>query len=296
MKPSLEDMQMFLTVVEARTFTAAAHRLGRTKSAVSQAITRLEGDLGARLLYRTTRSLSLTEVGTRFFAHCGDIRTSYEAALNDLKTDSDSPSGTLSITAPHALCLPVIVPAIARLVELHPNINVRLLADDSPVDLVESKIDLAVRVGTPQMQSAKIAKLGTLYESLYASPDYVASRGGMPNNLTDTVEWDHIANDWQGVPVKYQSADGSIIRVNPKIRCNALHDTLRLAEMGAGLAWLPNIAARESIDKKTLVRLFEVGASPVHYMHLFSHNPPLKVQTFVQLIRKQLQSDQTLTG
>jgi len=285
MKPNLEDMQVFLEVVEARSFTAAAERLGRTKSAVSQSVSRLESDLGSRLLHRSTRSLSLTDAGTRFFAHCRDIRLSYDTALSEVTSAEAEPAGTLSLTAPNALCGPVIVPAIARFAGRYPGVSVRLRADDSPADLIESQIDLAVRVGDPNVQSAKIAKLGMLHESLYASPDCVALRGGSPKNFAEIADWDHIANDWQGIPVKYQTPSGEPIRVTPRIRCNSFHEIFDLAEKGVGVARLPDIAAMESALKGTLVRLFDVGSTPVYSMHLFAKKPPAKVRAIVQLIR-----------
>ena len=153
-------MQVFLAVVEARTFTAAAERLGRTKSAVSQAVSRLENDTGERLLYRSTRSLSLTEAGTQFYAHCRDIRDTYDKALLAIKA---KPSGTLSVTAPHAICKSVVDPAIAKFIELYPDIGVRLLADDSPVDLIESQVDIAIRVGDLAQKSTKVSKFGRFW-------------------------------------------------------------------------------------------------------------------------------------
>jgi len=289
MKPNLEDMQVFLAIVEARTFTAAAEHLSRTKSAVSQALTRLENDIGTRLLYRSTRSLSLTEAGAQFYVHCRDIKNTYDDALANIKTNKSNPSGILSVTAPHALCGSVIVPAIAKFVEQHPQMNVRLFADDSPMDLIESQLDLAIRVGNLDMQSAKVSKLGMLSESLYASPTYIAARGGLPEDLTELKDWDHIANDWQGMPVKYQTLEGATLRVNPRIRCNALQDILRLVEIGAGLARLPDITVSHSISRGEIIQVMELDASAIHYMHLFSNRSPTKVQKFVKLIRDQLQ-------
>ena len=288
MKPSLHDMLVFLEVVEARSFTAAAKRLGRTKSAVSQAVARLEVDFGSRLLYRSTRSLSLTEAGTRLYAHCQDLRGTYETALGDLRADSVEPSGTLTVTAPHALCAPAVTPAISSFLDLYPKMRVRLLAEDSPVDLIEARLDLAVRVGMPKVQAARISKLGALGESLYASPDCIARNGGLPRDLAALAEWDHIANDWQGDPVSYPSAEGSRLRVAPRLRCSALPDILRLAEMGAGVALLPDLAAEESAARGALVRLFAIAVTPVYAMHHFRTRPPMKVRSFTRLLRAEL--------
>ncbi|MEM8744424.1 MAG: LysR substrate-binding domain-containing protein, partial [Pseudomonadota bacterium] len=253
-----------------------------------QAVTRLEDDLGLRLLYRSTRSLSLTDPGAQFYAHCRDIRSSYDSALADIKTTNGDPRGTLTVTAPHALCAPVIVPSIARLLDVHSNIGVRLLAEDSPMDLIESQIDLAIRVGEPELQSAKVSKLGMLREGLYASPACVSAHGGIPEDLDGLADWPHIANDWQGTPVKYHGANGSAIRVDPRVRCNSLHDILQLAEAGVGVARLPDVTAAKSVAGSGLLRLFEVGTVPVYAMHLFPKRPPTKMRTFIDLVRKEL--------
>ncbi|WP_226645939.1 LysR family transcriptional regulator [Microbulbifer variabilis] len=285
MKPSLEDMQIFLAVVEARSFTAAADKLVRTKSAISQAVTRLEEDLGTRLLYRSTRSLSLTETGTQFYAHCREIRDIYNNALADLKSSNKELSGMLTITAPHALCEPVIVPAIRQLNEQHPQLGVRLLADDVQMNLIDAQVDLAVRVGNLDMQSAKVSKLGILRESLYASRGYIEQQGGVPEDLTELLKWQHIINDWQGTPVKYQLDSKKEIRVIPKIRCNSLHDILQMTTIGLGIARLPDIIAAKLVREGLLRHLATVASTPVHYMHLFSKRPPPKVQHFTKILR-----------
>lgn len=294
MNPDLNDMLVFREVVEARSFTAAAKRLGRSKSAVSQTMTRLEADLDCRLLYRSTRSLSLTEAGARLYAHCRDLKDSYDAALADLRSDAMDPSGTLTLTAPHALCAPLVVPAIARFLALYAGMRVRLVAEDAPVDLIEARIDLAIRVGYPKAQAAHISKLGSVGESLYASPDCVARMGGPPRDLAALLAWDHIANDWQGDPVRYRALDGSHLRVAPRIRCNALPDILRLAETGAGVALLPDLAAKESLARGALHRLFAISVTPVHSLHHFRTRPPKKVQSFTKLLRAELRQSATL--
>ncbi|AWF80415.1 hypothetical protein BTJ40_06095 [Microbulbifer sp. A4B17] len=290
MKPSLEDMQVFLAVVEARSFTLAADRLERTKSAVSQAVTRLESDIGTRLLYRSTRSLSLTEAGSEFYAHCREIKDIYNSALAGLRNSSDKLAGSLSVTAPHALCGPVIVPAIIKLAEQHPHLKIRLLANDSPMDLIESQVDLAIRVGNLELQSAKISKLGLLGESLYASPQLIDNQCGVPTDLTELENWPHISNDWQGSPLKYELQSGVQVRATPKIRCNSLHDIVQLTEAGIGVARLPDIIARKKVKNGILCPITSVAAAPIHYMHLFSKRPPAKVQIFVKAVKAQLQN------
>lgn len=290
MKPGLEDTQVFLAVVESRSFTLAAERLSRTKSAVSQAVTRLETGLGARLLHRSTRSLSLTEAGREFYSHCCDIRDSYDKALASIEYFGAKASGQLTITAPHVLSDHVIVPAISQLLDENPAISIRLLSDDKPVDLVEAQIDLAIRVGTLDLQTAKVSRLGMLNESLYVSPDYAQLMGGIPENMQALEHWQHIANDWQGQPVKYACSNGLSLRAKPRIRCNTLNNVVALVLQGQGVARLPDIAAGDYLEQGRMVKLEQVASSPVHTMHLFSNRPPDKVKRFVKILKSQLQA------
>lgn len=288
MTPNLPDMLVFLDVVEARSFTAAAARLGRTKSAVSQAVGRLEQDVGARLLHRSTRSLSLTEAGTRLLARCREIRQTYEEAVADFATDRDDPTGLLTVTAPHPLCAPVLVPTVDRFLRDHGSMRVRLIAEDTPMNLIEAGVDLAVRVGEPRQQSARIARLGTMGESLYASRGYVAARGGPPDDLRDLAAWDHIANEWQGSPITYGLVAGPLLRVEPRLRSNAFPALLDLTAAGLGVARLPDAAARDRVRAGTLVALAAIGRSPIYALHHFDRHPPPKVRRFVALLRAAL--------
>lgn len=295
MKPGFEDMLVFLAVVDARSFTAAAERLGRTKSSLSQAVTRLESELGFRLLFRTTRSLSLTESGAKVYAHSQDIKEAYDSAIEDLNCNIQSPSGTLSITAPHALCSSIVATAVATFLNSFPQMDVRIIADDSHTDLVNSQVDLALRVGTPQGQATKISKLGMLSESLYASPSYIEIHGGVPSSLKGLSEWTHIANEWQSNPIIYSNTKGSEeLRIHPKVRCNALPDILRLVEEGVGVAQLPDITAQPGVERGELVPLFLVSSTPIYYMHLFSKRAPVKVRKFIEILRQQLKDHKTL--
>lgn len=288
MRLGLADMLVFLEVVEARSFSAAAERLGRTRSAISQAVSRLEEDVGSRLLYRSTRSLTLTEPGTRLLTRCHDIRQSYDGAVADMMSLSHDPSGHLTVTAPHALCASFLVSAVGRFLAEFPEMSVRLIAEDARIDLIEAQIDLAIRVGTPDGQTAKVSKLGQLGESLFASPDYIAQQGGVPQDIRDLCQWRHIANDWQGTPITYTTTDGAQFKVEPRLRCNSFPNILTLTEASLGVARLPDSAADPSIRSGRLVALADLGSTPIHSMHQFDKNPPPKVRRFLETLRVQL--------
>ncbi len=290
MRPALADMLTFLEVVEARSFTGAAEALGRTRSAVSQAVQRLEGDIGARLLYRSTRALTLTEAGTQLAGRCRSIKASYDEALEDLETASEKVAGLMTVTAPHALCASFVAPAIARYLARNPDLRLRLIADDARIDLIEAQIDLAIRVARPEGQSARVAKLGAMSESLYAHPTYISGRGGLPADLKELADWRHIANDWQGTPITYRFTDGTAVTIEPHIRCNAFPQVLAFAAAALGLARLPDSAAGPEVTAGRLANVAAIGSSDIYAMHQYDKRPPPKVRGFIATLRESLRA------
>jgi len=288
MTPNLNDMMVFLAVVETQSFSAAARHIGRTRSAVSQSVTRLECDLGARLLYRNTRSLNLTEAGTHFAAHCREIKRSHDTAINEIHENSGSPSGQISVTAPHGLSLALIVPVMKGFLADNPTMTVRLLSDDAHIDLIESSIDLAVRTGATSTQSARTSKIGTLKVSLYASKSYVAARGGAPADPAELEHWDHIVNDWQGSPIRYSFQGGAGFSVTPRVHCNAYPSIIEATRQSLGVARLADLFVRSSRLKDELVAVAPLTVTPIYAVHQFESKPPRKVTLFIDALREHL--------
>ncbi|WP_421782076.1 LysR family transcriptional regulator [Kiloniella litopenaei] len=288
MKPNVHDMLTFIEVVDTRSFTSASDRLGRSKSAISQTISRLEADMNTRLLQRSTRSLTLTDAGARFYDSCLAIKNAYDTALESIWEDQNNPQGTLSITAPHALCASVITPAIKIYLDRYPRMSVRLVAEDASVKLIEEHIDLAIRVGKLVGQTARVTKIGSLGEGLYAHPDYIRAQGGIPDDLNNLEKWAHIANEWQGNPVTYNLPKGVSFKVLPRARCNSLPDILKLAQSGLGIARLPDITATSDEKNNSLIKVSPLGDAPIYALHQFDTKPPHRVRDFITLIREQL--------
>ena len=250
MKPGFNDMMALAEVVEAGSFTAAAERLGRGKSALSQSITRLESDLGVRLIQRTTRRLSLTEAGQRFYLRCQQIREIHGQALEATRSESAALSGRLCLTAPHALASAFVRPAVTAFLREHPAVEIVFHSDDGQLNLVDHGIDLAIRVDMPRDLSLKVSKLGEFRDLLCAHKDLIAARDGLPASLADLKNWPHIGNQWQGTPVVYHRQGETAIRVEPRLRCNAFHDVLGFVRDGLGVALLPDIAVREDLRSR----------------------------------------------
>mgnify|MGYP001825377918 CR=1 FL=1 len=289
MTPNLNDMLVFLAVVDERSFSAAAEQLNRTRSAVSQAVSRLESDVGARLLYRSTRSLALTEAGARLASRCRDIKRNYDDAIGDLQDVSEISSGLITVTAPHALCGSILIPTVAQFIATHANLSVRIIAEDARLDLIDAQVDLALRSGQPSGQTARITKIGGVGESLYASKSYVDECGGIPSDLEKLRDWDHIANEWQGTPISYELNLGTNLTIKPRIRCNAFPHVMTAVYASLGVARLPDPAAKDGVRAGQLLRIAELGVSPIYAVHQFDKRPPKWVKSFVQALRNQMQ-------
>ena len=277
-------MMVFLEVIESRSFTGAADVMGLTKCAVSHAVNRLEESIGQKLLLRTTRSMSITDAGTRILPHCKQLRDAYALTLNDLQSMGAQVSETLTVTAPDALSQPIIVPALAALRKENKNLSVRLITDDKPVKLIDQKIDVAIRVGAARPQTAYGKRIGTLHEKLYASKGYIKDMGGMPKQFSDLESWAHIANEWQGSLVRHHLNDREVIEVTPYIRCNALSDVLTFVCLGNGVALIPDIAVERLGSGHNLVPLYEMASTPIYALHQYETKVPKKVKDFIKLL------------
>ena len=147
-------METFAAVVEAGSFTAAAEKLGLSKSFVSKRISLLEAELGTRLLYRTTRKLSLSDEGSRFYDHCKLIMTEAENAKADVIESQNNPQGKIRITLTQSLLISDVGEALLKFQQLYPDIELDIIASGRVEDLVEKSIDIALRVGVTDDNSS----------------------------------------------------------------------------------------------------------------------------------------------
>jgi len=284
MQLNVNDLLVFLTITETRSITAAADKTGLTKSAVSQALKRAEDQVGAKLLFRTTRSMTLTDQGARLIPYCRSLRQAHQDVMDVLSQSGADVRDALTITAPHALSQSLLIPVLSDLFR-HRNLKLRLLAEDSPVNLVERQIDLAIRVGGTAPQAARITRIGGLRESIYASEAYLKQMGGAPDSLQDLAGWTHIANDWQGDPILYQTFDGARLRIAPMVRCNTVRDVSAFVRQGLGVGLLPDIVAEQDGD---LTHVIAVTETPVYAVHQHGARPPKNIRDTITALRTAL--------
>ncbi|HEY6643131.1 LysR family transcriptional regulator [Povalibacter sp.] len=181
---NFSDIVAYVRVVEAHSFVAAAQTLGMSPSAISKAVSRLEERLGARLLNRTTRSLSLTDVGASFYERCREALGQLDHAESEVSESRGIPRGRLRVDVPVSLGRRIIVPALPRFIAQYPEISVHMSMNDRVTDLVQEGIDAALRVGNLSDSSLVARRIAQLRGVTCASPEFI-ERYGMPKEPGD---------------------------------------------------------------------------------------------------------------
>lgn len=250
------DMGAFVRVVERRSFSAAAQDLGLSPSAVSKLITRLEDRLGARLLHRTTRRLSLTSEGEHYFARARKILAEIAEAEAEVARSQAAPSGRLRINTSIAFATYQLAPSLPEFITRYPNIAVELLVTDRVVDLVEDHADVTIRAGRIPETTLSARQIGDFQRVICASPEYLEQHGTpyMPLDLASHVCISLAAADTIRWP--FRSSKGiEQVQIIPRLTSDNGDVALRLALCGAGIVRLAELLVAEPIRRGELVPL-----------------------------------------
>src|SRR5438874_7244131 len=180
----LRALEAFVQVAESRSFSEAARRLRSSKSGISRQVAALEAELGARLLHRTTRSLTLTEAGRGYFERASRILADLEEADLSVSQLQVAPRGRLRVNAPMSFGFLHLAPAMPDFLGRYPQIDVDMIMNDRFVDLVDEGFDLAVRITKLQDSSLVARKLAPIRRAVCASPGYLQARG-VPDSPDD---------------------------------------------------------------------------------------------------------------
>lgn len=177
MKTSTDELLVFVTVIDSGSITAAAEKLGQTVSGVSRALTRLERKLDTALVRRTTRRLHLTEEGDAFLRRARAILDALEEAEESVARGRERPSGRLRVDAASPFMLHCVAPHMTAFSALYPEIRLELTSNERIVDLLEQKVDIAIRIGALQDSTLHARALGSSKLRVLASPAYLAEYG-----------------------------------------------------------------------------------------------------------------------
>ncbi|MEL6244852.1 MAG: LysR family transcriptional regulator [Pseudomonadota bacterium] len=266
----LDAMRLFLRVADAGSFSKAANDLGIGQPTVSRRIQDLEHRLGADLFQRTTRSLSLTEAGERFYTRAQAILEEFDDAEAEARGLDHEPVGLLRITAPHSLGRLVLAPRLASFLKLYPHIKVDMLLDDGLTDLVEEGIDLAFRLGDLSDSSLIAKRMGEARRRLWASPDYLATRGtpASPSDLEqhDALLFRHISGPTQWT---LTCEDGQAIQVtvDGRFRASSGDALTEAAADGLGIILAPDWLVADEVCSGRLKAVLPTWSVPGLAIH-----------------------------
>ncbi len=285
----INDLLLFAHVVKVRSFSEAARRLGVSKSRVSKAVARLEGDLGVRLLHRSTRSLSLTEVGEAYFEHCDRILEELSLADTAISRLHQEPRGKLKISAPVAFSTMHVASALPDFMACYPDLTVDLTISDRLVDLAEEGYDIALRISREPGQNLVARQLAPIRRMICASPAYLARRG-MPLAPADLVRHNCLSYTFLDTQEVWhlKGGDGDVaIPVAGTLRINDDEALSQAVLGGLGLAMLPTFIVGRDLQEGRLVEVLP-GFVPterfIYAVHLPNRHLPPKVRAFIDFL------------
>ena len=286
---NLNRLAYFTTVMETGSFTAAADRLGIAKAVVSHQIGKLEEELGATLMRRTTRRVTSTEEGRRFYDRAVIILREAEAAYGEISQGAAEPTGTLRLTAPLDYGTKMVAPIIAAYLRKYPHMRVDASFDDAVSNLVDEQIDLGIRVGWLTDSSNQSRRLGTVQQIVAASPDFAA---GLPSDVSPqqakALPW--VGNTrLRGIGQWLFSKDGETVltELNPVVTCDKNPAVYACVLAGIGLGVFPDFSISEDIAEGRLVQIFADWTLPTGGIHAVfppARFRPAKVRAFVELL------------
>lgn len=293
----LAAMGAFVEVVEVGSFVRAAERLGASTSSTSRLIADLEAHLGARLLNRTTRKLSLTETGQAYYERCVQLLADVAEAEAAAGAAAVSPSGRLKLTCPYNLLSRPIAPALAEFVRRYPRVAFDVTVADRVVDLVDEGFDLAVRIGEPGGEQLVARRLGATELVACASPGYLA-RHGAPREPQDLARHQALTYAYVATPFAWRFIDGegraNEARVAGPLHANSGELLIAAAVSGMGIAFEPDFVVGPHLVSGELVRVLDGYRGPkldVWAVYPSRRHLSAKVRAFVAYLAEAFAAD-----
>ena len=301
MKTSTDELLVFVTVIDSGSITAAAEKLGQTVSGVSRALTRLEQKLDTALVRRTTRRLHLTEEGDAFLRRARAILDALEEAEESVARGRERPSGRLRVDAASPFMLHCVAPHMTAFSALYPEIRLELTSNERIVDLLEQKVDIAIRIGALQDSTLHARALGESRLRVLASPAYLAEHGEpatldalRAHRLIGFTAPEHL-NRW---PLRaggnarrknrVQDDEAALLKIEPSITASSGETLRQLVLSGWGIACLADFMTAADVREKRLVpilgNLLVDERQPVHAVYYQSASLAGRVQCFLDFI------------
>ncbi|MEA2945266.1 MAG: hypothetical protein QOI40_596 [Alphaproteobacteria bacterium] len=286
----LTGMAVFAKVVDAGSFAAAARHFGMSPAMATTHVRTLEERLGVRLLNRTTRRVSTTEVGQNFYERCLRILSDLEEAEGSAGELQSAPRGLLRVTAPVSFGTRKLAPAIADYLVSYPDVSIDLSLDDPYLDLLEKRFDLAIRLGHLADSSLIARKLCTLATTLCASPGYLEKHGA-PRTPQDLIGHNCLVYTYATPQSVWNFVDENgrqdLVRISGRFLADSGDALLALALRGGGVVLGPDYLVDDDLKAGRLVRLLPEYATletAVHAVYPHSRHLSAKTRTFIDFL------------
>lgn len=290
MKDRLNGMRVFAQVVEAKSFSAAAEKLGMSKSLASRHVSALERALSVKLLNRSTRRLSLTEAGALLYEHCARIVQEAELAESRLTRTQSEPAGLVKVTAVPAFAVRHVLPALADFYRKHPKIQVKLFCSNRALDLGDERFDLGIRVSFDPDPNLVARKLAANRGVLCASPAYLKRRG-MPRRIEDLRKHECVLFPPlapKGVWTLRRDGRKYSVQVGGGFETDEMDVVRAAVAAGLGIGMLPLYMAGDALKQGQLVPLLRqfqvVPESAIYLVYLPNRTLPARVRVLIDFL------------
>ena len=292
---TLQNMRVFVRVVEAGSFTGAAQSLNTTTGAMSRAVSELEAHLRTRLLNRSTRRLALTTAGERYLTRCQQILADIDNAEEEASGAHERPSGVLRMHSFASIGQHYVLPAVSRYRALYPEVAVELTLSQQMPDLFEGSADVAV-VGASTLPNSDLVSLllGTTFSILCASPAYIHAHDA-PKTPADLLHHDCLLLKTPAFPTSEWTLEGpngsEVLNVNGPVQVNIAESLAVAIREGMGIGVLPVYAAIEGLRNGTLVRVLpqhKLQKTNVYALYPSRKFVDAKTKTWVEFLRSHL--------
>lgn len=294
MKTTTDELQTLIAIVDAGSITAAAERLEQTTSGVSRTLTRLEKKLQTTLLRRTTRRLQLTDEGEIFLEHARKILQAFDEAEESLVANKE-PQGLLKVDSASPFILHSIVPYMAEFAKLYPKIQIELHSSERFIDLIEKRIDIAIRIGNLQDSTLHAKPLGSSLLRILASPEYL-KQYGTPKTVEDLAKHRLLGftnprelNLW---PLR--TANGDVFQPKLHIAASSGETLLRLTKTGAGIACLSNFMTANDLQDGSLVQILKPHTlekrEAIHAVYYRNTQISPRISLFIDFLKERLKT------
>ncbi|MEC5385717.1 LysR family transcriptional regulator [Uliginosibacterium sp. H3] len=291
----LRRMAIFAAVVEHGSLSAAGRQLGMSTSAVSQQLRTLEQSFGVTLLHRSTRKISLSDAGQRFAVHCKAMVVAADAAEAQLRLAHDAPTGQLRISAPVGFAR-LVAPALAPMLAANAGLTLHLMVADEMIDLIEARIDLALRAGRLADSSWSARRLCALDTVLCAAPALLARRAPVqaPADLL-RHDWLGLPRDGAGLELELSAPGKPVeqLRIEPRITSNNQLSLQQMCGAGLGIAQLVRADVDDDLRSGRLVAVLPEWHSrtfPIWAVTPQRDAQPAKVRHAIEALQSYLRS------